>query len=793
MKTIFIITLSFLFVSFPPNAFAQKDTQLDMPLPESAKFRIGKGTLGEIAYSPDGTRFAVSSSIGVWTYDSLTGKELNQLTDRTSRTTGFRSIRFSPDGKTIATEGLNETVLLWNASTGRLLGSIANVKYDYSFDSICFSPDGDMVAAAVRDEKDGRDHSPVALWDVKTGKYLRTFTKSNFQSYPITMLFSPDGKTFTTWSSESNGSNQKRTALGWWDVDTGQQISTVEVPTKTVLYDLRFLPDDRTFVTQGRTKLDLWDIRTGQHLKTVIELDSSGSDNRIKEVRFSPDGKTFVILNKVWRIGKHGGEYATIAYLWNISTQSGKYLKSVKNFSSICFSPDGKILISIDASDGKVCLWDTNTGNILSRFFIRSDTIDSSDPNIYLSPNGKVIATSGSDGTIYLWSSTTGQSLLKLVGHTGSVSTFSFSPDGITILSKGSDNTVRLWDALTGKLLKTHMDWTDPVHFVSFSPDGKILVSAGWSKHVRLWDVNAGHLLKTLNADSSYPIKSIYFSQDGRTIAANTIAGPGRSHELFLWTVGTGELLQAFTGSKDEVLNIALPDGEMMAIEIPVQLLQAFTGSKDEVLNIALPDGEMMAIKVPVTSKGEDSMPHAADISMEQFPKEVEHLDESVSFSPDREIVALVKYGATEGDMSRLYLWNINTGQILKTIESLSGFSPISFSPNGRTIAASYSDYSDVDLWDVNTGRHLHTLSGHLAMPYCGGGTVSTIHFSPDGDIIATGSADTTIRLWSTKTGEHLKTLTGHTSAVNSVAFNPDGKTLASGSDDGTILLWEVP
>ena len=130
MKTIFIftLTLSLLFVLFLPNASAQGSTQLDLPLPEGAKLRIGKGTLEEIAYFPDATRFAIATSIGIRIYDSLTGKEFNQLTDSKSWMTGFRNIRFSPDGKTIATNGLNGTVLLWNASTGRILGSIVDVE-----------------------------------------------------------------------------------------------------------------------------------------------------------------------------------------------------------------------------------------------------------------------------------------------------------------------------------------------------------------------------------------------------------------------------------------------------------------------------------------------------------------------------------------------------------------------------------------------------------------------------------------------------------------------------------------
>ncbi|MDE0638012.1 MAG: WD40 repeat domain-containing protein, partial [Candidatus Poribacteria bacterium] len=67
-----------------------------------------------------------------------------------------------------------------------------------------------------------------------------------------------------------------------------------------------------------------------------------------------------------------------------------------------------------------------------------------------------------------------------------------------------------------------------------------------------------------------------------------------------------------------------------------------------------------------------------------------------------------------------------------------------------------------------------------------------SVAFSPDGQTLASGSSDYTIRLWDVATGEHKQTLQGHIDHVDSVAFSPDGQTLASGSSDGTVLLWHV-
>ncbi|HEY9606173.1 MAG TPA: serine/threonine-protein kinase [Allocoleopsis sp.] len=129
-----------------------------------------------------------------------------------------------------------------------------------------------------------------------------------------------------------------------------------------------------------------------------------------------------------------------------------------------------------------------------------------------------------------------------------------------------------------------------------------------------------------------------------------------------------------------------------------------------------------------------------------------------------------------------------NNSEKISLTNTLTGHSKmvraIAISPDGQLIASGSED-NTIKVWNLRTGKLLRTLTGHS-------GGIRSVAISPDGKLLASGGDDKTIKLWNLETGKLLRTLTGHSDIVESVTISPDGKLLASGSNDKTVKLWNL-
>jgi WD40 repeat protein/class 3 adenylate cyclase len=108
----------------------------------------------------------------------------------------------------------------------------------------------------------------------------------------------------------------------------------------------------------------------------------------------------------------------------------------------------------------------------------------------------------------------------------------------------------------------------------------------------------------------------------------------------------------------------------------------------------------------------------------------------------------------------------------------------VAFSPDGNLILTGSED-NIARLFDRQSGEQLQVFNGHTD-------DITDIAFSPDSKMVLTGSWDQTARLWDTGTGKEIQTFTGHTNFVITVGFSLDGKQILTGSEDKTLRLWDI-
>eukprot|EP01104_Vermistella_antarctica_P008364 TRINITY_DN2087_c1_g1_i1.p1 TRINITY_DN2087_c1_g1~~TRINITY_DN2087_c1_g1_i1.p1 ORF type:complete len:655 (+),score=160.78 TRINITY_DN2087_c1_g1_i1:295-2259(+) len=107
-----------------------------------------------------------------------------------------------------------------------------------------------------------------------------------------------------------------------------------------------------------------------------------------------------------------------------------------------------------------------------------------------------------------------------------------------------------------------------------------------------------------------------------------------------------------------------------------------------------------------------------------------------------------------------------------------------SFSPDGQFLVSGSAD-STARLWSMDTGSALVAYKGHTY-------PVWDVAFSPAGYYFVTASHDRTARLWSTDQPLPLRIFAGHFSDVDCVAWHPNGNYVATGSSDKTVRIWDV-
>ena len=629
MKTSLVWTL-ILFTVFTllPHTAAADTTKWG--LPEGAKLRIGRGHIRSIAYSSDGTKLAVRSTVGVWLYDAETGEALDLLTpdEQVPSSVAFSPnapilalgigleirlldvetgsllrtltghteqvddrIAFSPDGTTLASGSSDGAIRVWDVNTGKELALLRGQVRGIHGSWLAFSPDSTLIASGIR------DGTIIRVWDAETGSLLRTLTGDTRRVNSV--AFSPDGTTLASGGHDDT--------IHLWDTETGSLLRTLTGHTDAVM-GVAFSPDGNVIASaSANAAVRLWDAETGEVVWLPHPTGGYVNFFNVPEghaygVTFSPDGGTLAIRG--WFSAIHPWDMDTGSLETSSThTSGGRFIRIISDADSrprtlidhspletekIAFSPDGTILAESGAWRGTIVLRDAKTGN-----YLRTFTPPTNVKAMAFSPDGTALALgSRGDGTLYLWYLRTDE-LQTLGKHTYHINSVAFSPDGTIIASAGyHEQIVHLWDVETGSLshtLRGHNHGGLGVESVAFSSDGTMIASWGKKGEVFLWDAKTGNYLQTLRIAYSYKKA---FSLDGSTLAS---ASTDSGHTIRLWDVETGSLLRTLIGHapKSAIKVIVFSsDGSTLAsasTDQTIRLWDAKTGNNFKTFKYPIP------------------------------------------------------------------------------------------------------------------------------------------------------------------------------------------------------------
>ncbi|MFP5274176.1 AAA-like domain-containing protein [Coleofasciculus sp.] len=640
-----------------------------------------------------------------------------------------------------------------------ILDTINQRQQFYSVNDVSFSPNGQYLATAGENGK-------AQIWDF-SGKQLAEM--ESHQGSINKVSFSPDGQSIVTagkdgtariWDlsgkklAEMKGHQGSISSVGF--SSDGQRLATIGQDNTARIWNLS---GQRLYIIEwDKTKFNSGFFSLDEERITIVDTEGmleiwNFSGERLDQWQVEQGNVRQVIFNehRLATLGKGTMGYDTIQ-LWDFSGKRlARWQVKQDGVGKIMFSHKEQRLVTLERN-GNVRLWNLS-GEELTEWQVAQGW----NYFVSLSPDGQRLASTGEDGMVRLWN-LSGEQIAEIQGQLGEFNQVIFSPDGQYITTAGYNGAVNIWD-LSGQpvteIMKGQGDAVDSeilrlertsTKRVTFSWDLQRLATVEDDGKVYIWN-RSGLKLAELKSDQG-KVEYVSFSPDGQHIA-----GVVTVKERSAVNIGS-------TDSKDNV--VQLWD---LSEELPVPLKDY----PDNVNRIFFSwDGQKIA------TLGKDNIARIWNLSGQKIAEFNEGKVNDVAFSRDS------KRLVTVGDDDKIRLWNLSGKQLIAEWKALQGkINYVMFSYDGQRLITSGQN-GTIYIWNL-LGEKLVEIKAHR-------GNAQAVHFSPDGQTIATWQYDKegkwTVRIWD---------LLGRQIAEfsNFISFSPDWQYVAT-LEYGTIRIRRI-
>ncbi|MDE0400278.1 MAG: WD40 repeat domain-containing protein [Candidatus Poribacteria bacterium] len=592
-------------------------------LPEGAMARLGRGSVRDMAFSPDGQHFAVGTNIGIWLYEPST---LSPIALRETDRGYIDDVTFSPDSRWIALHRYHEAIRVWDIQnevciaemeltkvqdrwglskpifsqdgerlvvfngreynrkvqtwspqTGALLSETEISSTTYGVYPTCFSPDLSLLAGTCY-IRDSRTAEFIAMWDVETGEQVARLDWSEERWGRLCL--SPCGQFLAAGGSEGR--------IQVWNVESGD---LEEIYTKHEDAQMHpYYPPEGGLIaaaaSPSQSKIDIWYLEKGE------KIDTFGHQSEGKFVRFSENGTQLAYTDsgeiKIWTKGRPTDQASP--------TIQGP-TKPV-TVGSLVLTPDKKTIVATYWGR-KAFLWDVSNQRVRHP---TEEELPDKTYKVYLSANGKIFATSRDEDRLKVRTFGSNEPIAAIpFPESELISTEVLAPTGHRFAAVDRDRNIHVWkrpspsnsEDRRGNWEKCAVLIGHPkgIGTLAFSPDGKRLASISIDRTALLWDVDTGEQIAEMDLPAPvgkrigpHTAVGVAFSPLGDIIAG------GHRGDIMLWDATDGKTVMTIPQSEESQRAIALcfsPCGEYLASgawwqgglqKVPIRLWKVATG-----------------------------------------------------------------------------------------------------------------------------------------------------------------------------------------------------------------------